>query len=193
MTLTLTWVMIRSYHIFSPPIESLAMMIRHFPLFPLLLLLSCLIVIALTSIILDSLPKETTSVNGGIYAICGVLLTVSLIGCILSLQKTVEAFVIKSTDELQAEVQRVMTMHEMQLFVINLLGLITLSSVMVALASIIVSDEKNSVSPSSFIFACVILAFSTFTLALLLIFLVIRCIEYSQFSSHESSDIVTSI
>lgn len=171
------------------------MSIQQFPLLPLFLLLCCLVVIALISIILNSLPKQTASVSGGLYVICGIILTLSIIGFALSLQKTIEAFIIKSADVVQdanhAEVRRVMmipqTKREMQLFVANLLGYIAFGCTVVALTSVIISFE-NSVSPSSYVFACIILGFSIFTLALLLIFFIVRCIEYYRLPPNESTN-----
>jgi hypothetical protein len=159
-------------------------MITLFPIFPLFILISTIVVIALVSIILDNF-EENNRINSGLFVLTGVILTLAIIGFIVALQKTIQAFTIKEaeggelagTDTDLYLKKKFTSGHDFAKYLWNLILLLLFNVVVVALSSVIV-EEYGRISPSSYIFAVVILAFSAFTLLLLIIFIIIRIVEF---------------
>ena len=71
-----------------------------FPIIPLLLLISAIIVIALISIILSNFETSQASedrIDSGLFVLIGCILTLAILGLVVALAKTIEAFMLKNS------------------------------------------------------------------------------------------------
>ena len=166
-----------------------------FPIIPLLLLISAIIVIALISIILSNFETSQASedrIDSGLFVLIGCILTLAILGFVVALAKTIEAFMLKNSmdNENNEEVVgynklKKTTLKDFLKYISKLILLMLLGVVVVALAAVIV-EKGEIVSNSSFVFAAIILAFSAFSTLLMIMFIVIRCVEYSQMTKTDA-------
>ena len=166
-----------------------------FPIIPLLLLISAITVIALISIILSNFENSQASEDGidsGLFVLIGCILTLAIIGFFVALAKTIEAFMLKNSMDNESNEEVVgynklkkTSLKDFLKYISKLILLMLLGVVVVALAAVIV-EKGEIVSNSSFIFAAIILAFSAFSTLLMIMFIVIRFVEYSQMIKNDA-------
>ena len=152
--------------------------------------------IALISIILDSFENSKASKDGvdsGLFVLIGCILTLAILGFFATLAKTIEAFMLRNSINVENNENAVeyyklkkIALKDFLKYIFKLILLMLLGVVVVALAAVIV-EKGQIVSNTSFIFASIVLAFSAFSTLLMIIFIVIRCVEYSQMTNGETT------